>query len=137
MGALIPMLLPIIGSLFEKLIPDKDARAKEQAAFLTQLMQLSAQQDADQNKINGVEAASSSVFVAGWRPFIGWVCGGAMAYQYIGLPIAGFIASFYGEHYVTVVLNAPRLDDNLWQLLGAMLGIGGLRTFEKIKGVTK
>lgn len=133
MGALIPMLLPILQSVLGKVLPDPQAQQKALLDIMTQLQQ----GDLAQMEVNKVEAANASLFVAGWRPFIGWVCGGAMAYQYIGLPLAGFVASFFGEHYVTVVLNAPRLDDNLWQLLGAMLGIGGLRTFEKIKGVAK
>lgn len=128
---LLPALLPILQSVLSNIIPDPQAQAKATADIMAKLQQ----SDIGQMDINKAEAASSNVFVAGWRPFIGWVCGAAMAYTYILLPIGAFIASFFGDHYVTMVLNAPKLDDNLWQLLCAMLGIGGLRTYEKVKGV--
>ena len=83
--------------------------------------------------MNAVEAANTNVFVSGWRPFIGWICGIALAYQYVAAPIVMWIALTFG-----IKLAAPpRIDDTLWQLVFAMLGMGGLRTFEKIKGVAR
>ena len=79
-----------------------------------------------QTEINKVEAASPSVFVSGWRPAIGWVCAMAMGYQYLLRP---FLVAYHPA------LAFPGLDDNLWQLLAGMLGLGGLRTFEKVNGV--
>jgi hypothetical protein len=81
--------------------------------------------------VNTEEAKSSNLFVSGWRPSIGWVCSFALTYQYIVRPLLswGLLAS---GHTVPVM---PGLDDNLWQLLLGMLGLGGLRTFEKVKGV--
>ena len=85
-----------------------------------------------QTDINKVEASSSSLFVSGWRPAIGWVCALALAYQYLLKPLLmGFLPMF------GVTLALPGLDDNLWQLMMGMLGMGGLRTFEKIQGVAK
>ena len=87
-----------------------------------------------QLEVNKAEAASSSMFVAGWRPAIGWVCAAALVFQYLVRPLvtAGFILA---HHPLTVTL--PGLDDNLWQLLLGMLGMGTLRTFEKTKGVAR
>lgn len=82
---------------------------------------------------NQTEAANASMFVAGWRPFIGWICGFALGYQYVARPLVvwGLHAAGY------TVPDMPGLDENLWQLMMGMLGLGGLRTFEKIKGVQR
>ena len=96
-----------------------------------------AQLDADlklaqgQIAVNQVEAAAPSVFVAGWRPFIGWVCGMALAYKFVLAPMAAFVLAAYGHPVVLQVLDFSEMST---VLLG-MLGIGGLRTIEKIKGV--
>ena len=66
------------------------------------------------------------MLVAGWRPAIGWVCAAALAFNYVIRPVAIAI-------HPAIVL--PALDDSLWQLMAGMLGLGGLRTFEKVKGV--
>jgi hypothetical protein len=83
--------------------------------------------------VNQAEAGNGSLFVSGWRPFIGWVCGAALTYQYVARPLVmwGILAAGY------MVPEMPGLDDNLWQLLLGMLGLGGLRTFEKVKGISK
>ena len=89
-----------------------------------------AQMQADVNK---VEAASADPFTSRWRPFIGWICGAALAWHYIGTPFAGWILLMTGE---TTPIPNVELGDLIVILLG-MLGLGGLRTTEKIKGVTK
>lgn len=132
MGALLG-LVPLISTILDRVLPDPEAKAKA----MSQIMDMAAKGDLAQLEVNKAEAANASIFVAGWRPFIGWVCGFAVAYNFILLPLGGFIAAFFGEQYVTMILNAPKLDENLWVLLGSMLGIGGLRTIEKLKGVSK
>ena len=123
---LVDALLGIGGKLIDKLIPDPAARdaARFELLKLQQSGELAAM--LAQTDVNKVEAASGSVFVAGWRPAIGWVCALAMGYQYLLRP---FLVAF------NPVLAFPGLDDNLWQLLAGMLGLGGLRTFEKLNGV--
>lgn len=86
-----------------------------------------------QAEVNKVEAASNDPFTARWRPFIGWVCGSALAWHYIGRPVAEWGLIMAGK---TVSIPAVDLGDLIVILLG-MLGLGGLRTTEKIKGVTK
>ena len=71
------------------------------------------------------------MFVAGWRPAIGWVCAIALMYQYTLSPIAVWVAAM--AHYT--LPTPPTLDSSLWELMFGMLGMGGLRTYEKIKGV--
>ena len=118
-------------TLINKIFPDP-AQASEAKLKLLELQQngelaiMTAQTD-----INKTEAASSSVFVSGWRPAIGWVCALALAYQYLVRPLGGTIASLLGM----TIPPLPGLDDNLWQLMMGMLGMGGLRTFEKVQGV--
>tara|TARA_A200000159_G_scaffold162173_1_gene185501 strand:+ start:327 stop:707 length:381 start_codon:yes stop_codon:yes gene_type:complete len=83
-----------------------------------------------QTKINEIEAGHRTVFVAGWRPFIGWVCGVALAYNFVIRDL--FI-------WVTKTTDAPpalQMEHLMTVLLG-MLGLGGLRTFEKIKDKVK
>ena len=123
---LVDALLGIGGKLIDKLIPDPAARdaARFELLKLQQSGELAAM--LAQTDVNKVEAASGSVFVAGWRPAIGWVCALAMGYQYLLRP---FLVAF------NPALAFPGLDDNLWQLLAGMLGLGGLRTFEKVNGV--
>lgn len=122
-----------IGKLVDHYFPD----AQKAAEFKLEVYKSLQASDLAQIAVNQTEAASSDRFVAGWRPFIGWVCGGALAYQYIFLPFSIYVATMFNEHYATVLLNAPKLDDNLWQLLIAMLGMGALRSFDKYQGVAK
>jgi len=86
-----------------------------------------------QIKINETEAASSSLFIGGWRPFVGWACGGAFAWNWIGLPIARLIGVLV-DH--PVVLAQADMTEMLPVLLG-MLGLGGMRSWEKSKGVAR
>ena len=85
-----------------------------------------------QGEINKMEAQNPSKFVSGWRPFIGWVSGFALAYNYILRP---FIEPLYMVYHPNIVL--PVLDmGELMPILLGMLGIAGMRTYEKVKGTT-
>ena len=124
-------LLDIGGKVIDRLWPDptQAAAAKLELIKLQQSGELQAM--AGQLEINKVEAANASVFVSGWRPFIGWVCGAACAWNWIGLKIALFVAAYVGHE---LKLAPADLSEMMPVLLG-MLGIGGLRTIEKINGV--
>ena len=115
--------------VLDKFIPDPEARAKAESDLRESLQSW----DKAQTDVNAVEANNPSVFVSGWRPFIGWTCGIALAYQYVVTPIVMWMATM--AHFV--LPNPPKLDETLWQLVFAMLGMGGLRTYEKVKGVSK
>lgn len=128
---IVSLILGALGPVLERLIPDPNARN----AFSLQLLSALQAADLSQLKVNEAEAQNPNIFVSGWRPFIGWICGCALLYQYLLFPLAVYIASFFSEEAVTRMLNAPKLDDNLWQLLIGMLGLGALRSFEKVKGV--
>ena len=124
-------LLDIGNTVISRIFPDpvQAATAKLELVKLQQsgeLAQMTGQLD-----INKVEAGSTSTFVSGWRPFIGWVCGTACAWNWIGLKIAVFVAGLAGH---PINLQPADLSEMMPVLMG-MLGIGALRTIEKINGV--
>jgi len=120
------------------LIPDANARAAAREAFEKEAMELAAQASNGQLEINKAEAASSSVFVAGWRPAVGWVCGFALAYQFVIQPLAGYSIAIYSTYSHNAIPPIPTLDTGaLMTVLMAMLGLGGMRTFEKVNGVAR
>jgi len=114
----------LIGTAINKIWPDKSEAEKQQLAAAVMVVQ-------GQIDINKNEAGNPSVFVSGWRPFIGWVCGTACAWNWIGLPIAKVIIVILGYK---LDLSPANLTEMMPVLLG-MLGLGGLRTLEKINGV--
>lgn len=135
-----PLLIEPISRLLDKIIPDPEARAKAQIElvkaereFDLRELELAVRADESQNVINQNEANHRSIFVAGWRPFIGWVCGFAFAYHYILQPFLVFALAAQGK---AIELPHFSMEALLTVLLG-MLGLGGMRTFEKIKRVAK
>jgi Holin of 3TMs, for gene-transfer release len=135
----ITALLDIGKTALDKFIPDPQAKAqavleleKLHAAGDSERLSAQVQLILAQTEINKVEAASTSVFVAGWRPFIGWVCGTALAYDFIVEPFLRFTASvLFGYSGAFPIINT----DALSTVLMGMLGLGAMRTVEKIKGV--
>lgn len=124
---------PVTGIL-DKFIEDKDQKAALAHEIATMSEKHAQQLAMSQIEVNKAEAASGSIFKGGWRPFIGWVCGLAFAYHFILQPILVFI-------FAAVGANLPELPEfdmgTLLPVLGGMLGIGGLRTYEKQKGLAK
>lgn len=102
------------------------------------IAQLDQQLSLGQIEVNKVEAANPSVFVAGWRPFIGWIAGVAMTYQFLGYPLLTWLWAFLqAKNMVPTSVGAPQplQVDQLWVIITGMLGIGGMRSYEKVKGV--
>lgn len=131
-AAVIPLLTPLVDQLIDR-IPDPQARERARADAEKTLSGLIAQQQQGQVEINRIEAANPNVFVSGWRPFIGWVCGAALGYTYIIAPFWAWILTVYHPG-----VSLPALPtESLFELVLAMLGLGGLRTFEKVRGVTR
>ena len=114
----------LAGTVINKIWPDKTEQEKQQLAAAVMVIQ-------GQIETNKVEASSPSLFTSGWRPAIGWVCGLACAWNWIGLPIAKLVFSLYG-HPITLT---PADVSEMMPILMGMLGLGGLRTVEKINGV--
>ena len=131
-------LLKIGGNLIDRLIPDKQAAAAAKLGLMKlhqegELASLAAETELakGQQAINTIEAGHKSLFVAGWRPFIGWTCGLAFAYHFLIQPILLTVLGAFGIQ----VAAAPFEMSALLTVLGGMLGIGGLRTIEKIKRI--
>lgn len=127
---MIPLLIPLIGSIIDKIFPDKESADRARL----ELIKLEAEGAFRQIEINKAEAANGSVFVAGARPFIIWVCGIIFAYTYLIQPIVIFIMVAQGYP----IPELPKLDNSeVMTVLMGLLGLGGLRTIEKIKGVAR
>lgn len=129
-GKALSQPIEAIGNVLDKLFTSKDEKlSKEQA-----MMRLLQQPSIAQTEINKIEAQHRSRFVAGWRPFIGWVCGLALFYNFIIRDITAWILSVNSPD----MTPPPELAmEHLLTVLMGMLGLGTLRTYEKIKGKAK
>lgn len=127
----VSVLLDIGSKVIDRVWPDpaQATAAKFELFKLQQSGDLA--QMAGQMQINVEEAKSSSLLVSGWRPFIGWVCGVACAWNWLGLGIAKMVAELFGH---PIALSPADISEMMPILMG-MLGLGTLRTFEKVKGV--
>lgn len=130
---MIPVLsiLEIGAKLLDKIIPDKDAREKAQTELLKAAQDQDFQLAVAQIKVNEEEAKSENLFKSGWRPAIGWICVFGLFYNFVLYNILLWTVATF-----KLSLNPPALmSDILMELVFAMLGLGSLRTFEKIKGI--
>jgi len=124
---------PVTG-LLDKFIEDKDQKAALAHEIATMGEKHAQQALLAQLEINKAEAASGSLFKGGWRPFVGWVCAVAFAYHFVLQPLLIFVFAYIGLE----TPDLPKFDvGTLLPVLGGMLGIGGLRSYEKTKGLTK
>jgi hypothetical protein len=131
------MLSKLIGpvtGLLDKVIEDKDQKAQLAHELATMADRHAQDLALAQIEVNKAEASSGSLFKGGWRPFIGWVCGGAFAYHFVLQPVIVF-------GVLTAGIDLPPLPEfdmaSLMTVMMGMLGLGGLRTYEKQKGITK
>lgn len=106
--------------------------AEKQAEINTKLLEMELAAQTAQTKINEIEAANPSIFVSGWRPAAGWVCVGGFAYQCVVRPFLCWASLNFQW------IQPPSLElDALLTLLGGLLGLGGYRMAEKVKGVAR
>ena len=125
-------ILDIGKTLLDRFVPDPAQKQAAEMELVRMAAQGELQQTIAQLEINAREASHASVFVAGWRPFFGWAGGAGFIYATILQPLLAWLASIKGWPL------PPTLNlDLLWVVITGMLGIGGLRTVEKFKGVTK
>ena len=124
---------PVTGRL-DKFIEDKDQKAKLAHEIATMAEKQMHEANMGQIEINKAEAQHRSIFVAGWRPFLGWGLATAMIWHFVLAPVTMFVCSYAGIE----IPELPTFDmDSLMTVLLGMLGLGGLRTVEKVKGITK
>lgn len=118
--------MDLANTVVSRIWPDKTQQEQQQLAAVLTMVQ-------GQMAINQAEASNESTFVAGWRPFIGWACGMACVWNWMGLPIAKLGLTLAGH---PITLSPADLSEMMPVLMG-MLGLGGLHTFERVKGVSK
>lgn len=128
MPDIIGSVVGVVSTLIDKFIPDPAAKAQalQKLQEMEQAGELQAM--AGQNDINKIEAANPNIFISGWRPFIGWVCGLALIVQVVIGPALVWTAQFVGHPMALVELDVNLLTT----MLITMLGLGGMRTAEKM-----
>ena len=107
---MLAMLIPLLGPIFDKLIgliPDPAAAARAKAEAMQMLIDAAQKADAAQMEVNKIEAGSTSMFIAGWRPFVGWVCAAGCAWNWIGLPVLSCAARFSDQATSSAVKGDP------------------------------
>ena len=133
MGLIDNLIGPVAGIL-ERVIPDKNQAAKLAHEIATMSDKMAHEQVLAQLEVNKAEAASGSLFKGGWRPAIGWICGLALFWSFILQPFLVFFLLVFG-------VDLPPLPEvgtaDLMPILLGMLGLGGLRSYEKVQKVTK
>ena len=133
MGLLDTLIGPVT-SIIDKIVPDKDQAAKFAHEIATMSEKMANEQVLAQLEVNKAEAASGSLFKGGWRPAIGWICGLALFWSFILQPFLVFFLLVFG-------VDLPPLPEvgtaDLMPILLGMLGLGGLRSYEKVQKVTK
>ena len=134
---MITAALDIGGKLIDRLWPDPAQAAAAKLELLKmqqtgELAQLTADTELAKGQlaVNQAEAGNENIFVSGWRPFVGWVCGAALANQFILMPMATWLANLFGKPMVQLSIDFNSLST----ILFGMLGLGAMRTYEKVKG---
>ena len=130
---MIAALLPIIGSVIDKVIPDVAGREKAKTDMEAALVANANAINLAIQDVNKAEAQHRSIFVAGWRPFVGWCCAAGFAWAFVGQPVATWILVL-----MEIEADLPDVDTApLTEMLFGMLGMAGMRSWEKSRGLTK
>lgn len=121
--------------LIERFFPDKEKAAEAERNLLAMLADGNLKTILAQLEINAREAAHPSIWVAGWRPFFGWGLGTLLLYHYMVREWVVWALALWAPHLPPI--PASNVDSVLWELIFGLLGIAGMRSFEKIRGATK
>ena len=128
---IIDSVLSIGSTILDRVIPDVNAREKAKQELEKALSEQDFQLALGQIQINQEEAKSENIFKSGWRPSIGWACSLTFILNFVLFPIVNYFLMMFGHAAILI----PFDTNTLMTVLGGLLGIGGLRTIEKIKGV--
>ena len=124
----------VVKPVLDKFVVDADKRLEAEQLAVMQLQALNLAQI----EVNKIEAANSNLFVSGWRPAVGWACASSFLYAVIGNDMLNWVLQLSTQITGKVVPLLPEPDATLTlELLFALLGLGGYRTYEKIRGVVK
>ncbi|HUY03302.1 MAG TPA: holin family protein [Rhodocyclaceae bacterium] len=121
----------LASNIANKFFPDKSQEEKDALALQIQQMTLASQERQGQAEVNKAEASNTSIFVAGWRPFVGWVCGSAFAWTFILAPMVSYATAIAGHPVALPALDLSQLSP----VLMGMLGLSISRTVEKVNGI--
>ena len=130
-------LLPTVNNVIDRLVPDKNAQAKMKLDLATMAAKGELDQMAGQLQINAKEAESPHLFVAGWRPFVGWVCGAGLALMLFLKAIVPLIAMFMELDAAQIEASTEGLNWAMGTLSPILMVMLGARTVEKVKGVQR
>jgi hypothetical protein len=121
----------LANTLITKIWPDPKDQASAEALLIKTQMDAALAQAQQQIDINKIEAANTNVFVSGWRPFVGWVCGSAFALHFLLFPLLNWLAELFGRSAIAIPFDMATLST----VLMGMLGLGTMRSVEKWRGV--
>ncbi|NDB58302.1 hypothetical protein EB001_07640 [bacterium] len=127
--ALIDTIFNTISTVLDRVIPDKNAREKAKEELEKAINDQDFQIALEQIKVNAIEAQSESFFKSGWRPSVGWICSIAFGLHFVILPLFNYFIMLFGQQPILV----PFQMDTLLTVLLGLLGMGTLRTVEKMK----
>ena len=128
----IPAMVRTGLEIIDKVVPDTEAKRKAQEAWQLRVLEIAAQEATQQSHTNTAEAAHPSLFVSGWRPAVGWVCAASFGWVCVGQPLFSWTYVLITKQPAPVIALPTEM---LMTTLLGMLGLGTLRTLEKIKGV--
>jgi len=128
---LLDAIIGAVSTVLDRVIPDVNARQQAKAELSKIVLEDDFQLALAQVQTNEAEAQSDNIFKSGWRPGIGWICGIAFSLHFVIFPILNWFLILFHQTPITIPFDM----NTLLTVLGGLLGIGGLRTIEKIKGV--
>ena len=128
---LLDVIIGAVSTVLDRVIPDVNARQQAKDELAKAVLQDDFQLALAQVQTNEAEAQSDNIFKSGWRPGIGWICGIAFSLHFVIFPILNWFLILFHQTPITIPFDM----NTLLTVLGGLLGIGGLRTIEKIKGV--
>lgn len=136
--ALVTGLLPVLKEILDRVIPDTAEAERVRVQMEAELLQAANQESMAQIEVNKIEASHSSIFVAGWRPFIGWVCGISLALLYIPTALIGTALWAWACVEAGALVPRPELGTaEVIALVLSLLGMSTLRSREKALGVAR
>ena len=123
----------LLNTAIDKIWPDPAAKASAEAQLMMAQAQAAIASVQQQIDINKLEAANTNIFVSGWRPFVGWVCGSAFAFHFLALPLLNWLAQLFGHDAIVIAFDMSTLST----VLMGLLGLGTMRSVERLAGVAR
>jgi|TARA_R100001369_G_scaffold19290_2_gene35191 hypothetical protein len=133
MIGILSALLPVASTILDRVIPDKNAAQKAKLAMERELTTAFNSANLAQIETNKIQAAHPSIFVSGARPAIMWICAFGLGWQFVFQPVAVWAMAVSGVDVILPIIET----EGLMTLTMSLLGLGGMRSFEKSKGIQR